>query len=166
MSARSLAICALIAVPLAGCSATGSTSSTPSFSGVQAKVATVVNDLGSYAQSRETKQICNQLLAPQLGLSVGALGEELALAPLEAVVEVGEHAQRARRLADGSESCEKVLGDQINNVDDFTITVSKVTVTGNSAVASVVSKRNGKTVTDTINLQKIADGSWRIESLD
>jgi hypothetical protein len=67
----------------------------------------------------------------------------------------------AKRLG----NCKTVIGHQLDNVDNFDVTVQSVAINGSRAQARVKSTANGKSELDTLNLVKGRDGRWRIQSL-
>jgi hypothetical protein len=125
----------LIAGGLCGCGAASSSSSR--FQGEQARVASVVDLLSSAATAHDTGKICTKVLAPAV----------------------------SAKLTSAGGSCSSVVGKQLDTVDTFNVTVKSVTVNGSSAAARVTSTSNGKDHTDTLNLVKQPDGTWRIASL-
>jgi hypothetical protein len=136
MSGRGIAsIALLIAGGLAGCGATPTSSGR--FSGEAAKVAATIDQLSSAASGHDTGKICTKILAPTVSDKLKAAGG----------------------------SCPSVVGRQLDTVDTFNVTVKTVKVTGSAAAAQVTSTSNGKDKTDTLNLLKQPDGSWRIASL-
>jgi outer membrane lipoprotein SlyB len=136
MSGRSLAIIALlIAGGLTGCS-TAQTSA-GNFKGDQAKVASTIDALSSAASSHDTTKICTKILAPDV----------------------------AARLKAAGGSCPSVVGKQLDTVDTFDVSVETVKITGATAKATVKSTSNGKNKTDTLDLVRLADGTWRIAAL-
>ena len=128
-------IALLIAGGLTACGATSS--SAGNFKGEQANVAKTVDALSTAASSHDTGKICTKILAPAVSARLKAAGG----------------------------SCTSVVGKQLDTVDTFTVTVQKVTITGTNAQAQVKSTSNGKDKTDTLNLVRQADGTWRIASL-
>lgn len=136
MSGRPLALIALaLAGGLTGCSATNS--SAGNFQGEQAKVAATITALSTAASSHDTTRICTKILAPAVAAALKAAGG----------------------------SCPSVLGKQLDTVDTFDVSVQTVAITGASAKVMVKSTSNGKDKTDTLDLVRLADGSWRIASL-
>jgi hypothetical protein len=136
------AIAALIAGTLAACGTTSSSSSSSSVKGSdETNVANVIANLASYGQSKSTSKICNQLFSAELAKQIAASA-------------AADHG-----------SCETALGNQLNNVDDFTTSVKSVTVNGNTAQAVVQSRVNGSQKASTIDFVKAPDGTWRISSM-
>jgi hypothetical protein len=128
---------ALVATLLAGCG-TSTTNNAGDFTGDQKAVAQVVDDLekASKGTNPDTKEICNTLFAKAV----------------------------ADKLRQGNDDCQDAVKRQLKDVSDTDITVKKVAITGNSAVATVVSSVNGNDATQTLNLTR--DGQlWRIASL-
>ncbi len=135
-----LAIGAL-AVSSTGCAASGTTSSDSAkeFSGVQADVAKVVDDLESAAKKRDGKKVCNEILAPALLKTFSA-----------------------------SRTCKSVVDDNLSDADLFGMTVTSVQVNGTTATA-VVESDTGKDDakqknTFTFVKDSAANGVWKISS--
>jgi hypothetical protein len=136
MSGRPLALLALsIAAGLSGCSTTNS--SAGNFKGDQAKVASTITALSSAASSHDSTKICTKILAPAVAAALKAAGG----------------------------SCPSVVSKQLDTVDTFDVSVQTVKITGATAKATVKSTSNGKDKTDTLDLVRLADGTWRIASL-
>jgi hypothetical protein len=115
----------LAAVPLlaaalgvAGCtSTTGSTSAT--FTGAQAAVASVVSDLAKDGQRKDAQKICSDILAREL----------------------------VDKLNEAGTTCGQEMDKAISDADDFDLSVQKVTINGSSATAVVRRGTNGPTAT-------------------
>ncbi len=136
MSGRPPALLALlIVVGVAACGTSGS--SAGNFHGEQAKVASAIDALSSAATSHDTGRICTKILAPAVSAKLKAAGG----------------------------SCTSVVGKQLDTVDTFNVTVQSVSISGTTAQAKVRSTSNGKDRTDTLNLLRLPDASWRIASL-
>jgi hypothetical protein len=133
---RALPICALLAGALGGCGPTTSSSS-GSFHGTQGTVAKVISNLASAASNHDSTKICNQILASKV----------------------------AARLAAAGGSCSTVVHKQLDDVDDFNITIESIAVSGNNAAARVQSTSNGHKHIDTLHLVH-ESGGWRVASLD
>ena len=126
---------ACLAVALSGCSLTpSSTASSGGFSGQAARVATVLNTLASDASSGNGTDICKTVLDSQLRATLNKLG-----------------------------TCATLINNQLKTIDDFTLSVKKVTVTGSTATASVQTVRYRVKVTQTVSL-KLESGAWRLAS--
>jgi hypothetical protein len=125
----------LLAVPLLvlGLAACGSTVSTNSFKGEAHAVAQRISDYQSDVAAADEQKLC---------------GEDFS------------SAVRARLGADG-ESCKQALKRQLGTVDDFEVTIGKVTVSGATATAVVKSTWSGKSRLTTLALVK-ERGGWRI----
>jgi hypothetical protein len=136
MPGRPFALIALLlATVLTGCSATRS--SAGNFHGDQANVASTITALSSAASSHDATKICTKILAPAVAAALKAAGG----------------------------SCPSVVSKQLETVDTFDVAVKTVKITGAAAKATVTSTSNGKNKTDTLDLVKLADGTWRIASL-
>lgn len=126
---------ALLVAALSGCG-TVSTKSSTTFTGESASVADAVNSFQSAAQSRDTSKLCNQILAPAL----------------------------AAKLKDSGGGCTHVIGNQLNAVENYNLTIESITVNGTSAQARVKSISDGKDHFDTLLLTKVGT-SWRLSGL-
>jgi hypothetical protein len=105
-TAAALACGALL---LAGCTAAGTSSSSPSLSGDSKAVAKVVTDIASAGRSKDAQKICTQLLAPSL----------------------------ADRFKTPGADCVSEVKKAIDDSDDFDLQVRSVRVTGDTAQAQV-----------------------------
>jgi hypothetical protein len=115
---RSVAVL-LAAVALAGCTTTGSSSSSKKFKGAQGDVATVVSDLKSAAQRKSVDKICSQILATTL----------------------------VDRLDQAGTSCGQEVDKAITDADEYGLDVQAVTVTGTQATAKVRQGKDGRVKT-------------------
>jgi hypothetical protein len=131
---RALAVTPLVALALAGCGQSSSSSSSSDFSGEEAKVAKVIDDLSSDGKDRKPADICDELLAASL----------------------------KQRITSAGGKCATEMRKAIEDADGFDLTVKDVNVTGKSATAQVRSTDDGKTLTRTFSL-KAEGGKWRIE---
>jgi hypothetical protein len=112
-------------------------SSVGDFQGEQRAVAQAVEDLQEAGTDRDGTKICEQLLAPKLVQSI--------------------------RSASGT-TCPTAIGDRLDDVDAFGLTVQKVQVNGDEAIATVKSDAGSKDRIDQFTL--IRQGrNWRISSL-
>ncbi len=128
---------ALAATLIAGCGASTSNNA-GDFEGDQKAVAQVIDDLekASKGASPDTKEICNTIFAKAV----------------------------ADKLRQGSQDCQDAVKRQLKDASDSDISVKKVDITGNNAVATVVATVNGNDATQTLNL--VRDGqTWRVASL-
>jgi hypothetical protein len=120
---------------LGGCSLTpSSTASSGGFTGQAARVATVLNTLASDSSSGNGADICKTVLDSQLRATLNKLG-----------------------------NCATLIDDQLKTVDDFTLTVKKVSVKGSTATAAVQTVRYRLKVTQNVTL-KLESGAWRLAS--
>ena len=117
---RPHALLALVAAALllAGCGA-AQESSADRFSGAEADVARVVEDLQSAAQSKDAPKICNEILARAL----------------------------VAQLKSARADCVDEMSKAIEDVDDFDLEVRDVSVTGTTARARVQQGSNGRQTT-------------------
>jgi hypothetical protein len=120
MVPRIVTAAALVAaLGVAGCSTTGSSSSSTKFTGAQGDVAKVVSDLQQDGQRKDANKICAQILSRKL----------------------------VDELSQAGTSCEQEMKKAIQDADDFDLNVQKVTVNGSSATAVVRRGDNGPTST-------------------
>lgn len=130
-------IAVLATVVLAGCGGQGSknTDSTKDFTGEQKAVATTVEELQKAAKDRDGKKVCSELITAELRDKISAT------------------------------DCGKVVKDAIRETDEVDLAVTKVAITGDTAVATVEEQvTDDKDRTRTITLEKAA-GTWRISEL-
>lgn len=130
-------IAVLATVVLAGCGGQGSknTDSTKDFTGEQKAVATTVEELQKAAKDRDGKKVCSELITAELRDKISAT------------------------------DCGKVVKDAIRETDEVDLAVTKVAITGDTAVATVEEQvTDDKDRTRTIKLEKAA-GAWRISEL-
>lgn len=126
---------ALLVAALTGCGNVPTKTAT-TFTGAARSVAGAINSFQQAAQSRDTSKLCNQILAPAL----------------------------TAKLKDSGGGCTHVIGNQLNTVENYNLTIQSITVNGNSAQARVKSISAGKNHFDTLLLTKIGTG-WRISGL-
>jgi uncharacterized protein YceK len=122
------------ALALAGC---GTANSASNFTGEQATVAKVIDNLSTDGTGHKASDICNKLFAAAL----------------------------AAKLKTTGTTCDSVIGDRLNDVDIFALTVQSVKIAGKSAVVAVKSTANGKNVTQNVDLMHESDGTWRITAI-
>jgi Putative lumazine-binding len=132
---RLLTTTLLGAAALAGCGTVAPRSAT-TVTGESASVQDAINSFQSAAQSRDTSKLCKQILAPAL----------------------------AAKLKDSGGGCTHVIGNQLDEVDNYNLTIESITVNGTSAHARVKSTSNGKDHFDNLLLTKVGS-SWRIAGL-
>ena len=121
---------------LVGCTTSPTTStSTDDFEGDERAVAQTVADLTEAASAREATDICG-------GVVSDALREE---------------------IAQGGSSCNDEMQKAIEDVDEFDLEVTDVTVTGDEATARVENADRDRRVRRTFALVRV-DGDWRISS--
>ena len=126
---------ACLAVTLGGCSLTPSSSTNSSgFTGQKAQVATVLNLLASDSNSANGLDICEHVLSSSLRSELNRSG-----------------------------SCQTKIKNQLKTIDDFTLTVESITVSGAAATAKVQTVNDGKKVIQTVALAHEKAG-WRITS--
>lgn len=136
MPSRRLITAALLSVTaLAGCGSVATKSST-TFTGEAASVQDTITSFQSAAQNRDNSKLCKQILAPAL----------------------------AAKLKDSGGGCTHVIGNQLNEVDNYNLTIESIAVKGTTAQARVKSTSNGKDHFDTLLLTKVGS-SWRLSGL-
>jgi hypothetical protein len=116
---RSLPAALLAALALAGCGAQKHDAGVARFKGEQRRVAQVVADLGTSADSRDTAAICGRLLARSL----------------------------VDRIAAGPLDCEQEIKKSLEDADGFDLTVQRVTVVGPNVATALVSDKQRRTST-------------------
>ena len=134
------ALPSVLAVALAllagGCASTATTKGAGSFHGEQAIVASTVSDFQSAARNRDASKLCKQLLDPAL----------------------------TAQLHDSGGGCTHVLGNQLNTIENYDLTIESIEVSGTTATARVKSISNGNTHFDTLKLTKVGS-AWRVSGL-
>jgi hypothetical protein len=121
----------LLVLAFAGCS--GTQSSGASFEGDKKAVADVVGDLQSASQRRQADKICTELLARSLLDAFKASGGD----------------------------CVREVDKAVSDVDDPTLEVQAVTITGATATARVKGLIRGKDAVATLGFAR-EDKKWRI----
>ena len=114
---RALFAVALLAIPLAGCSAAPSSKS--KFKGEAQKVAGVVDDLAAAGRAGDAKKICTEILAHQL----------------------------VQELRSAGGDCQSEMKAAIQDASDYDLQVTSVKVTGANATARVRQGDDGQTAT-------------------
>jgi hypothetical protein len=129
---------ALAAAILAGCGTSTTTSSSTHFSGAQGAVADTISSFQSAAKKRDATKLCDQILAPAL----------------------------AAKLKDSGGGCKHVVGNQLNTISNYTLTIESIAPASPTTTASarVKSISNGKDHFDTLLLTKVGNG-WRVSGL-
>ena len=122
----------LLAVAIAGCGQ--SQSSAGDFKGAEKDVADTIEQLQTSAQNRKPEDICSEVLAR-------ALVDRLKSSGTDCVDEM-----------------EKVIGD----ADDFELDVTKVTITGTTASATVKARRGDRDDAVTNFALAREDKKWRL----
>ena len=134
MRRRLLPLPLLLAALVAGCG--GSTSSSPDFEGEEKAVADQVEKIQTAGEARDAKQLCDDVLAVELRDAIAAAGS----------------------------SCEVELDKAIRDADDYALEVEQVTITGDTATATV--RTGGEADGETRDFEFERDGtSWRATSL-
>jgi hypothetical protein len=119
-----------------GLAACGSAVSASNFKGEAHAVAQRISDFQANVTSASEQKLCSEDLSS---------------------------AVRAQ-LNRASGGCQQALKRQIGTIDDYEMTVEKITVSGATATALVKSRWSGKLRLTTLNLAK-EGGSWRITGL-
>ena len=134
-----LAIAATVCLGLAlgGCSLTKANPTTPAnVSGPVKALGTLVSNFSSDANSGNQAKICSSILSTALEQALNRHG-----------------------------GCETDVSNQLASINDFTLTITKYNVSGNSAVAVVKSPYDGKTRPATLHFVKQPQGGWRISGI-
>jgi hypothetical protein len=118
---RRLMLVALLALPVAGCGAATSTTSSGNFKGEQANVAKVVDDLAAKGRRGDAKGICSDVLSTQLVAQLNTAGGD----------------------------CVTEMKNAIADASDFDLQVRSVKVNGTNATAQVRQGKAGKLATFT-----------------
>ena len=113
------ALVVLLVLPLAACGAAKQSSSDSKFSGEQAKVAQVVDDLAAAGRGHKPATICSDILSKQVVAELKSAGGD----------------------------CESEMKSAIEDATDFDLQVRSVKVTGNSATAQVRQGDKGQVLT-------------------
>jgi hypothetical protein len=139
--AAPLTAAVLAAALLAGCGASSTEDSSGRFKGEQRLVANAIEDLQSAGQRREAAKICNDLLTAEL--------------------------VRAIRVASDKRKCSDAMNRSLRDADTFELTVERVNVAGNRAIAVVRSgSKSDEQRTDTLRLVKVGEPRrWRVADL-
>ncbi len=124
-----------ILVLLAGCGQT-TASSTEAFEGEERAVAQVVEDLQAAGERRAADDICGEILDREL----------------------------VDRLREAGSTCVAEMERAIEDADDFELQVRDVTVTGQTARATVERREGGEQGTAVFEFQ-LVQGVWRASSL-
>jgi hypothetical protein len=129
-----LAVCVL-ALGLSACGATPRDSA-KDFSGAKRSVAVAVEDVEEAARKDEPGRLCTTLLTDSLLAALKKQGTNCVTATKEA----------------------------FQDADSLDLTVDEVTISGNTATATVTSGTGSKKKTDTLELEK-SGATWKIASL-
>ena len=132
---RPLVLLCVLALSVAACGAE-SRDSTEDFTGDERAVATAVEDLESAARDDDSEAVCTKLLAETL----------------------------LTRLEQRDANCESAVNDAFDDADSLDLTVDDVTISGDTARATVTSGTGANKKTDTLELEKVG-AAWRITSL-
>ena len=134
MPRRLLPLPFVLAALVAGCGA--STSSSTDFEGEEKAVADQVEKIQSAGEARDAKQLCDDVLATELRDAIAAAGS----------------------------TCEVELDKAIRDADDFALEVEDVTISGDTATATVRTGTGSDEQTRDFEFER--DGtSWRATSL-
>ena len=119
---------------LAGCGSTPQTTSVDNFSGDERAVAQKIEDLQEAGSRRDPEKICTEILAKSL----------------------------VQQLETAGTSCTDEMKKAIEDADDYDLDVTKVTISGETATATVRRGEDGPT--ETMEFAKEGD-DWRATSL-
>jgi ribosomal protein L14E/L6E/L27E len=123
------------ALSAAGCGTVTKTSA-GRFNGESRAVAQKIDDLSSAGSSHEARKVCDQILSRAL----------------------------VARLNSARGGCQDAVRKQLEDADNFELTVQSVAVSGQAATAQVKSPRDGKDRVQTMKLVR-ESGGWRVAGL-
>jgi hypothetical protein len=119
-----------------GMSACATAVSTSNFKGEQKNVAQTIKDLQSDVTAADEKKVCNDDLAASV----------------------------VKRLNSARGGCQGAIKDQLAEIASSEVRINSISVTGNTASASVKSKYSGKNRTSTVSL--VREGSrWKVAAV-
>jgi hypothetical protein len=125
-----------VAAALSGCSLSPTSSTNNSgFTGQKALIASALNLLASDSSSGDGADICQHVFSHSLQQALNKSG-----------------------------TCATKVDNQLKTIDDFTLTVKSISVSGSSATAKVQTVDDRTKVIETVTLGR-EKGSWRIESI-
>jgi hypothetical protein len=133
---RLVALLAALPLVLGACGQTVADSA-GDFKGDQKDVAQTIEDLQSFARKGQADKICTELLAADLVTQIKTASKD---------------------------TCDKGLKDSLADADAFELSVKKVTITGDQAVATVLAEAGDDNTTQTLKLVKVAS-AWKISTL-
>jgi hypothetical protein len=133
---RRLLLPALLALSALAAGCGSAASSSGDFQGQEKAVADQVEKIQSAGESRNAKELCDQVLAASL----------------------------RDAIANAGSSCEVELDKAIRDADDFNLDVEDVTITGDTAVAKVKTGSGDDAPTRDFEFEKEGN-SWRATSL-
>jgi hypothetical protein len=133
MPRRALLVILLLAAAVSGCGA--ATDSSGDFQGEEKRVADQVEKIQSASQSGDAKEICDEVLARSL---------------------------REQIAAEGS-TCQTQLDLALDDADDFDLSVEDVTISGNTATATVRGRVGDRDQVRTFEFVREGQG-WRASS--
>ncbi|HEX2703689.1 MAG TPA: hypothetical protein VHM72_09685 [Solirubrobacteraceae bacterium] len=125
-----------LALALGGCSLTATPTKKKTLAGAAGKIVTVIDNFSSDANDGDASTICDKILSTTLKQHLNSIG-----------------------------GCNTIVTNQLDTVSNFTLTISKYAVTGNSAEFVVSSNYNGKYKPGTLKFVNQPKGGWRISSL-
>jgi hypothetical protein len=124
----------VLSLTAASCSGGTSSANSGSFKGVEGSVAATINQFQSDASSTNGADMCANVLDTALLAKIKRAG-----------------------------NCTTVINAQLKTVDDFTVTIKSIKVTGTTATARVQTVNNGNKVFNTLKLIDEKAG-WRVDS--
>ncbi|HEX2703642.1 MAG TPA: hypothetical protein VHM72_09445 [Solirubrobacteraceae bacterium] len=125
-----------LALALGGCALTAKDTPPRTAKGVLKGISDAVSSFSSDAKAGEGSTICNSVFSSALEARLNKHG-----------------------------SCTTVVNNQLASVSNYTLTITKYGVSGNTAEAVVSAADNGKQRLYTLHLLKQTKGGWRISSL-
>ena len=124
-----------VAVGVGGCALGSSTASSGSFTGVKGTVAVTLNALSNDSSSNDSKDLCANVLDARIVKQLG-----------------------------GTSSCQTAITAQLKTIDDFSLAVKSISLSGKTATARVQVEVAGKKQIQSVLLHHDAAG-WRVNSV-
>jgi len=133
---RSALVLCLLALALSACGSAAPRDSAEDFSGDERAVAAVVEGVEEAARENDSDRLCTKLLSEQLRAAVKQEGT----------------------------NCTTAVRDAFKDASSKDLTVDDVSISGDTATATVTSGAGSDEKTDTLELEK-AGANWRISAL-
>jgi hypothetical protein len=135
-SAKHLCAALLAAACVIGLAACGEVVSTSSFKGEKGVIAQRISQFQSDATKSENETICHSDLAAAL----------------------------KARLRVANDNCQQAVKDQLAEIDEFTLSITSIDISGDTATALVTSTYSGKTKSSELDLVR-EDRTWKISGV-